>query len=516
MKANNALEANEIKQVNKVSKLLPVGFTLLSFGLFLCLGAGLVTGSGSGQNEAGVETPKLIKNDQINSNYFNDLENYVSKSFALRKQFLEANAVIKADFFQSNSVDNVITGKDGWLFFGETLSDYQRKELLSPQQQANLLTTLELMSEAVEKADGQFVFTIAPNKNSLYGEYMPDRYQMLDAKSNLELIGNLTDGLEVSYVDLYGPLMKAKEKGLPGNHHYLYHKLDSHWNNYGVSLAYTSLLDSLGKESTDYLAGAYYWEDNFTGDLYEMAFPTGKKLDENVTYAIAHEYEYLTHTRSVEQPYIETACKSELAKKNGSLLMFRDSFGNALLPLMADSFENAIFDKKSVYDLTQINRYGADTVILEIAERNIKLVQESRPIFEAPLVEVSFEAVEGGTFWEFTPDKVDKSIVKNAMDQEMLCLMGTYNKVDLGNAVDIHKNDFKSAEEALVRLLYVETPDGVLYQMTPQTINGNECGFVCYLPVDEAVGDRAAGLEDGAAGLEDGLKAQNYHFYVKK
>ena len=53
----------------------------------------------------------------------------------------------------------------------------------------------------------KFVFTIAPNKNSLYGEYMPYYYQAFrSGESNLGRLQKYLDSEGVNYVDLYGLL----------------------------------------------------------------------------------------------------------------------------------------------------------------------------------------------------------------------------------------------------------------------------------------------------------------------
>lgn len=58
-------------------------------------------------------------------------------------------------------------------------------------------------------------------------------------------------------------------------------------------------------------------------------------------------------------------------QKEHSLLMFRDSFGNALYPFLADSFGHSRFSRKMPYPLTMMQEVNADVVIVEIVERNI-------------------------------------------------------------------------------------------------------------------------------------------------
>ena len=81
-----------------------------------------------------------------------------------------------------------------------------------------------------------FVFTVAPNKNSLYGENMP-YYDSLkvDEENNLARLVPFLEKEGVSYVDLY--------EAFTGEEEILYHERDSHWNNKGGGFCFGSFDD---------------------------------------------------------------------------------------------------------------------------------------------------------------------------------------------------------------------------------------------------------------------------------
>ena len=58
----------------------------------------------------------------------------------------------------------------------------------------------------------------------------------------------------------------------------------------------------------------------------------------------------------------------------GSLYCRRDSFGIALYPFLADSFQQAEFSRSADYSVAAFSELDADVVILEIVERNIPLL----------------------------------------------------------------------------------------------------------------------------------------------
>ena len=67
----------------------------------------------------------------------------------------------------------MILGSDGWLYFSDTLPDYMGQGM-SDAELRYLANDLALMQEYIESQGKQFAFTIAPNKNSIYPEHMPD------------------------------------------------------------------------------------------------------------------------------------------------------------------------------------------------------------------------------------------------------------------------------------------------------------------------------------------------------
>ena len=68
----------------------------------------------------------------------------------------------------------------------------------------------------------------------------------------------------------------------------------------------------------------------------------------------------------------------------GSLLMFRDSFGNLLYPYMAESFQSALFSRSMPYKLDLIAQREAGFVVAELVERNLDYLIQNVPVMPAP------------------------------------------------------------------------------------------------------------------------------------
>lgn len=178
-----------------------------------------------------------------------------------------------------------------------------------------------MMQETLNEKGVQFLFTVAPNKNSLYGENMP----------------------------YYDSLKVSSDKNL------------------------VNLQKYLRQEQVSY------------GDLYEMLYPLAMTPEEEVYYDRQTTFAYVGEVVSNFDPKITTVNPV----KEGSLVMFRDSFGNALLPFMADAYSSAYFSRGVPYQMSEVDEKNADTVIVERAERFLPEMAQLPPIMEGPECQVN-------------------------------------------------------------------------------------------------------------------------------
>ena len=326
-------------------------------------------------NEILPSFPQVTKPDgSFNSEILREFSDYLSKRFALRQEMVTVNHGMMTTIFRTSpEEDDVIQGKDDWLFFGETLNDYEGIRKMSERELWSAAHHLALIQEYCQDRNIPFLFTIAPNKNSLYGEFMPDRFPSGEGNRNREALVPLLESEGVAYADLYGPIQEKDDV--------LYRKHDSHWTQEGAGLGADVLLDGLQKEHVPFYGTETQTVREKVGDLYEMLYPTGTELDEDVSYTRPFTFEYVSEPRTEEDLYIRTTC----AGQQGHLLMFRDSFGNALHRFMAENFETATFCRLNPYKLSLVEAEGADTVIIELVERNLRKLNECPAIFPAPV-----------------------------------------------------------------------------------------------------------------------------------
>ncbi len=357
-------------------------FTALFILLCLIPGAGmLILGPGEARaNESAPKKPELLDRDgAFNNEVLSDTADYVNEAFAFRQPLITLWAHVEAAFGES-AEDGVILGSDGWLFYADELADYTGTEPMTERELFAAAKNLSLMSKYAGSLGADFVFTIAPNKSSLYGEHMPD-YPRSEESTNAARLAEELERLGVNYVNLF-ELFAAEDATL-------YFEHDSHWTSRGAAMAADAINAALGVQS-DYGGGYEFETQSHTGDLFEMLYPDGKdteKDDAPVNLAFAQDEGIRPDSIT-----IDTAGAGE-----GTLMMFRDSFGELLYPFMAESWGAARFSRQAAYDLTAAQELSADAVVVEIVERNLAWLYEQPPFFPAPERELDRDGAAEGT-----------------------------------------------------------------------------------------------------------------------
>lgn len=327
-----------------------------------------------------------------NLNVLADAGDYFEARFPLRGDFIAATSTLKAGIFQSASSDQVIIGKDGYLFYSGTLNDYLGFNQLSERDIDNAAYNLALLHQQLAARGIGFVVAIAPNKNTLYPQYLPARYLAADrSASNLSRLQATLDDYGVPTVDLQGVLAGDGEPR--------YLRTDTHWDYRGAHAAAAAILQQLGVPSVtdnpdwqpatgfvgdiatmldpgatqpeaNWAASGINDEPNFTGKLWRYETASG---DEAAAAAAVE-------SADVTNQYFETSGAGEK-----SVFVFRDSFGNSLVPMLAPNFKTAYFSKLVPYDMAFALAKNPDAIVVERAERHAAFFATDPPAMPSPV-----------------------------------------------------------------------------------------------------------------------------------
>lgn len=340
-------------------------------------------GSQSTENRTMLSLPKLWETTEdttkLDLQYTAKLGDYYAEHFGFRQEMVTANAVLNESLFRRSTNDKTTIGKNGWYYLNETLDDYTGAAALSERGIYRLKKTLDLMNGCAEEGNITMLFFAAPNKNSIYPEFMPGHIRRSRQPSNLDRLTEMMWGSSY-YIDMKAELLALKES----EPREIYLKHDSHWNNLGALAAYNAMQKNLRGRIAHYdympvtVKESDVTETRVAGDLTNTLYPSIPKTGVQYDLGIPQEF-------SSDRPLtdlmaeISTTCQGRYYSE----ICYRDSFFNALIGINSNAFAKVRYTRAFPYDMTAARGGNYNVAVVEIAERNLPKILNQAPIMEA-------------------------------------------------------------------------------------------------------------------------------------
>ncbi|MDC0339423.1 hypothetical protein OAN33_07805 [Flavobacteriales bacterium] len=313
----------------------------------------------------------------ISEKFIDDFENYFDDNFGLRNSLINWGSSIKVNLFKSSvHPQNVKFGKSGWLFYnkidGGIFNSYAHRNLLSNEELKSLVEVWENRKINLESKGIKYIMAVWPNKSTIYPEHIPltMKAQIKDTLSKTDQILNFLHSSKSSipFIAARSKLMEEKKKNQ------LYRKLDTHWNQVGAFYAYQYFME----KTSDILGVVPYNLEDFTikyhceskGDLLSILgiCETNSFSETNPTLQLTDNN--LTITKSEGKYKNSLTFKNKKCDNRLKVLIFRDSFTDALIPF----FKNHFYETHFVwfdYQKHIVDTLKPDIVITSFVERNI-------------------------------------------------------------------------------------------------------------------------------------------------
>lgn len=278
---------------------------------------------------------------------------------------------------------DVVPGRDGWLFYDADRIVENRRGLLpfTPDELAAWQARLEERRDWLAARGIRYVFALAPEKSSIYAEYLPASLQPLGAATRADqLLLWMRKHSTVPILDFRPALGAAKSEDR------LYHRTDTHWNDAGAFVAY--------RELEAWLRAQFPVFRPLDPTLFERREDSGAAGDLAMMMAIAP---FLTEDRIAFVPKspspVEPGESTDVLRKRtypprqdpkvfecatgelGRAVVVHDSFFQAVQPWLARHFRRSVF-LRSVFAPEVILDEKPEVVIEEMIERLL-----SRPDF---------------------------------------------------------------------------------------------------------------------------------------
>jgi acetyltransferase AlgX (SGNH hydrolase-like protein) len=171
------------------------------------------------------------------SDFPGGLDRFLRDHFGLREPLATGWSLFK---YALRYTPRVAVGREGWLYFPQYWGPKYGARTCGSLSEALLsfADRLDRLAAYAATSGVPLVFAVAPDKETLYPEYMPEK---ADTRSHCDLFAELRVALEgerhLKTVDLQAPLEtgKARER--------VYFKTDSHWNDAGSWRVARALLE---------------------------------------------------------------------------------------------------------------------------------------------------------------------------------------------------------------------------------------------------------------------------------
>lgn len=260
--------------------------------------------------------------------------------------------------------DEVIQGRDGWLFTTESYEDYTGENMPDAEELNEKLNALVALNELCKQRGIEFHTFVLPNKNVVYPEYMPTLEQAEYSAANA-LEDYVLANSDVSFNYLDEELLGAKVYGQ------LYYKYDTHWNFRGGLAAYAYIRNNLGLSPIDLSEYEAVEGEETTGDLAQYTGLPSISFDKEYVLNMQYKPELEQTVVSSESDYIdEIICEG--AENDKTVVIIGDSFRHGLLTFVSRDYTHTYSMDENKLDETMMEILkSADVIILETVERNI-------------------------------------------------------------------------------------------------------------------------------------------------
>lgn len=298
------------------------------------------------ENRVLAQRPAFSLKSVLSGRWMDDMEDWLSDQFPGRDLFVRAKATAEY-LLGKRGIGGAYIGRDGQYFDAAYLK-------IDRAQWEKNLAYLEKFSQSHDAA-----FLPVYSAHTLYPERLP---AYVTADDECALLGELPENLRV--IDPYDVLMRDRNE-------YLYFRTDHHWTQQGAVRAYLAYCEAMG--FTPVISGeTIRGERPFYGSLYSKAPIFGAQSDEmellHVDRAVSVVYDMEESTRTDSLYTLSALAEKDQytvflggnharvdistdAGTGRTLVVLKDSYAHALVPLLANHYDAIVMLDLRYYNL---------------------------------------------------------------------------------------------------------------------------------------------------------------------
>ena len=295
---------------------------------------------------------------------------------AFRTDLIRTQARVRVQALHSSANPDVLVGTDGWLYYTDDggLEEIGAHRPFTDEELEAWRTTLTHTRDWLQARGITYLFVLAPDKPVIYPEHLPPTVQRVGAQSRTaQLMRHLRAHDPLPVLDLTETLREARA------HERVYHLTDTHWNELGAYAAYRRVIESLQPAGVDAPRPRTDFKVvPFTRPGMDLARMLGLM---NVMQEVDLRLEFAaTRRASVIEPnppsraLMDARVVTTQPGEGPRAVVFRDSFGSAMIPYLSEHFSRAVYAWQPNIDLELIAQERPTVVIQEWVGRHLYTV----------------------------------------------------------------------------------------------------------------------------------------------
>lgn len=297
------------------------------------------------ENRVLAKAPVLTLSSLTDGSFMKSFEAYLSDHFPFRDEVIKTKTAIDR-LFGKKEENGIYIGKDGFLFEKQTEYDEKRVSAITKAMNAFAKKYKDVSTTAL----------IAPNSSCILSDLLPVGISFEDQGRQLEKIREELD--RIDFVNCTENFKKQKDRQS------LYYRTDHHWTTRAAKLAFDQLVKTWKLDTKGINYSFSTVTVDFQGTLSSSSAVTNSKDKIEICIPDSKQSNYVVYFESSERKTVSLFESEKLNQKNKyevflggnfdkvvittdsesgrSLLIFKDSYANCMLPILTPIFSEIV------------------------------------------------------------------------------------------------------------------------------------------------------------------------------
>ncbi len=320
------------------------------------------------ENRVLATMPTLSLSSLKEGTFMKDFETYLTDQFVFRDRIIGLKTLFDRVTGKTKA-GGVYIGKDGYLFSVPSPFDESRTE--------EIMDRISLFADS--NGDSKISFMMSPNSSYVYSEKLPDNLSLPDQSYLIKDTENCLQNEKVAFINLSDLFVSKKDEAQ------LFYKTDHHWTTRAAEIAFTELMKTWEKPTSDVKYRFLTVTDSFQGtlssksgvasseDIIEICVPQ----DTDITYVAEYENGEKKSATLFDGEKLKQKNKYEVfaggnygkividttSSSKDTLLIVKDSYANCMLSMFTPFFARIVvvdprYTKEKISAITEENTFS--------------------------------------------------------------------------------------------------------------------------------------------------------------